>query len=87
MYYVYILQSKKNGRYYIGSTNNIERRLSEHKRGKTKSLRHLQPLRLVFQKGYCDETSARTMEQRLKKMKSRVIIEKIIKDGEIKMGL
>ncbi|MBS1986437.1 GIY-YIG nuclease family protein [Candidatus Dependentiae bacterium] len=30
-YYVYILSSKKNGTLYIGVTNNLARRLTEHK--------------------------------------------------------
>ncbi|MBU0613240.1 GIY-YIG nuclease family protein, partial [Patescibacteria group bacterium] len=30
-YYVYILASKKNGTLYIGVTNNILRRIHEHK--------------------------------------------------------
>jgi len=30
MFYTYVLQSQKNSRYYIGSTNNLERRFKEH---------------------------------------------------------
>ncbi|MEY8849134.1 GIY-YIG nuclease family protein [Psychroserpens sp. XS_ASV72] len=30
-YYVYILSNKKNGTLYIGMTNNLERRIFEHK--------------------------------------------------------
>ena len=86
MYFVYILQSIKNNRYYIGSTNNLERRLLEHNCGKTKSLKYLRPLKIVFQKGYEKESDARLIERKLKKFKSRIIIENIIKDQEIRMG-
>ncbi len=81
---VYILQSDKNGRYYIGSTNNLLRRLAEHNAGKTKSLFCLRPLKLVFKKEFALLKDARKVEKKLKKLKNRNIIERIIADGEIK---
>ena len=30
-YFVYILASKRNGTLYVGMTNNLERRITEHK--------------------------------------------------------
>ena len=79
MYYVYILQSKKNGRYYIGSTNNIDRRLSEHNSGQTKSLRYIKPLALVYAVKFNTRTEACREEQRIKQQKSRKYIKELIK--------
>jgi len=83
MYYVYILESLKNSRYYIGSTNNIQRRLEEHNAGKTKSLKYLRPLRIVFSRKCKDRISARRLEAKLKQYKSRSIIEQIVRDQNI----
>jgi putative endonuclease len=87
MYFVYILQSLKTGRYYIGSTNNVERRISEHNGGKTKSLRSHRPLELKFCKSFDIKQKAIDMEIKIKKLKSREIITRIVSDGELKMGL
>lgn len=86
MHFVYILQSEKNGRYYIGSTNDLERRLLEHNSGKTKSLKYIQPLKLVFKKEFETMVEARKMEAHLKRLKSRSILSRIIMDGDIKTG-
>jgi len=87
MSFVYILQSDKNGKYYIGSTNDLERRLLEHNFRKTKSLKNLLPVKLIFKKELAQLIQARRIERKLKKMKSRSILERIIKDQEIKPGL
>ena len=80
---VYILQSLKNGRYYIGSTNNFERRFAEHSNGSVKATKNILPIKLIFKQEFTDIKTARQIEYRLKKKKSRVIIEKIISDGKI----
>ncbi|MFH1777782.1 MAG: GIY-YIG nuclease family protein, partial [Candidatus Omnitrophota bacterium] len=36
MYYVYVLKSNKNGRFYTGHTVNLERRFLQHTCGKDK---------------------------------------------------
>ncbi len=83
---VYILKSESNGRYYIGSTNNLARREEEHGRGKTKYTKIAGPFELVFKQEFVDIKLARQIEYKLKKLKSRVIIEKIINEGVIKLG-
>lgn len=85
--FVYILQSKLNLRYYIGSTIDIEKRFSEHQNGYVKSTKNLRPLELIFYKRYEKISDARKIEYKLKKMKSRNIIEKIISEQEIRISL
>lgn len=80
---VYILLCR-NKRYYIGSTNNLKRRLFEHENGLVKYTKNILPVKLVFFQKYNDITQARKLEYQLKKKKSKTIIEKIIKDGYIK---
>jgi hypothetical protein len=47
MYDVYIPVSRKIGRFYVGSTDDVERRLFQHNAGYSKSTRHGVPWRLV----------------------------------------
>ena len=62
-------------RYYIGSTNNIERRIKEHKLSKVDATRVFQPLELLFSREYDNLPMARKIEKLLKKQKSKGIIE------------
>lgn len=78
---VYILQSIKNQRYYIGSTNNLERRLLEHDRGLVSATKGLRPLALQRFILCPSITDARQAEYRLKKYKSRKIVERVLASG------
>jgi len=46
MFYMYILKDK-NGELYIGSTNDLKKRFSEHNAGKVTSTKYKRPLKLV----------------------------------------
>ncbi|HEY1063626.1 MAG TPA: GIY-YIG nuclease family protein [Daejeonella sp.] len=48
MYFSYILKSEKDGRFYYGSTQNIEERLKKHNKGDIKSTKNRRPLILHF---------------------------------------
>ncbi|MEW6086999.1 MAG: GIY-YIG nuclease family protein [bacterium] len=84
---VYILKSVLNGRYYIGSTDNLDIRLKWHENGYVKSTKNLRPLKLVFYQSFNTGKEAKQIEYRIKELKNREIIEKIIRDGFIKMKL
>lgn len=48
MYYTYILFSQTADRYYVGSTDDLERRLEDHKRGKSKYTRQVNDWALKY---------------------------------------
>ena len=65
-YYVYVLKSKKDNKCYIGSTNNLKKRLKEHNDGKVFSTKNRRPLVLKYYEAFLSEKDARLREQRLK---------------------
>jgi putative endonuclease len=69
-YYVYILTNYKNGTLYIGVTNNLYRRLQEHKDKSTKGFTQKYNLtKLVYYELYFDIRIALEREKNLKKWK------------------
>lgn len=62
MYYVYVLRSLKDNKLYIGYTNNLTRRLTEHNKGSTKSTKHRRPFRLAYQESYKTKSEAAKRE-------------------------
>lgn len=66
MYYVYIIKSLKDKKLYIGSTNNLQRRLKEHNDGKVISTKPRIPFELIYYEAYKAEKDARKREKNLK---------------------
>ena len=82
---VYVLVNAK-GRYYVGSTNDLQRRIKEHNLGNTKFTREQGPWRLAFHQYYNTLSQARKVERTVKRLKRKDIIERIIREGRIKLG-
>ena len=76
-YFVYILKNKK-GNYYIGSTNNIKRRLEEHKRGLSTYTRDRGPWELIYTEEYNDSVNAKRREYKIKQKKRKTYIDWLI---------
>ena len=67
-FYVYILSSKKNGTLYIGLTNDIERRVAEHKSKNYKGFTAKHNVtQLVYFESFESNHDAYTRERQLKK--------------------
>jgi putative endonuclease len=80
-YFVYILQSDSSGKYYIGSTDNIQRRVSQHNAGYSKATKSGVPWVLKRAEEYSTLTEARQREAQIKRMKSKKWIEWLLGEG------
>ena len=65
-FYVYILLSKKDDRLYIGYTNNLRRRLSQHAKGEVSSTKNRRPFKLIHYEYFINEVDAKAREIFLK---------------------
>ena len=66
MFYVYILKSAVDNNCYIGSTNDLRKRLREHNCGKVFSTKLRKPFEVVYYEAYKAEKDARKREHNLK---------------------
>ena len=78
MHFLYILESEKDGRYYIGVSSDPCRRLIEHNKGLSKSTRVRRPFKLVYKEKFQDIGSAYRRERYLKGLKSSKVIARIV---------
>ena len=67
MFYLYILKSTRDDNLYIGSTNDLRRRLSEHNNGLNRSTKARRPFELRYYEACACEHDARKREYNLKK--------------------
>jgi putative endonuclease len=68
MYYVYLTASRKHGTLYLGVTNNVVRRIHEHKSKATPGFTsRYDVVRLVWFECYDDPANAIAREKQIKK--------------------
>ena len=71
MYSVYVIQNPE-GRFYIGLSEDVEKRLHDHNLGISKWTRNRGPWKLVWQEGPMTLSEARKLEAHLKRQKGGV---------------
>jgi putative endonuclease len=76
--FLYILQSETSGKFYVGSTDDLERRLSEDGRGHTPSTRGRGLWKLVHKEGFASLLEARRRELEIKRWKSSRMIRALV---------
>ncbi|MEK7631193.1 MAG: GIY-YIG nuclease family protein [Patescibacteria group bacterium] len=78
MIFIYVIKSTQHKYRYVGITSDIQRRISEHNGGKTKSTKGYAPFTLVLTEHYKDYTEARKREIFLKSGKGRQLLDSLI---------
>jgi putative endonuclease len=78
MWYVYILSSEKDKNLYVGSTDDIRRRINEHNSGKADSTRCRMPLKLEAYIAVKEKSKAIQLEEYLKTGSGKAILKKRI---------
>jgi len=78
MYKVYILQSLKNHRYYIGHTKNLEERIKRHNNGRVKSTKSGSPWKIIYTESFDGKSDACRREAEIKKYKSGIKFKKLL---------
>ena len=78
-YYVYVLKSKIKNHFYIGITNNLERRLKEHNLGNICWTKRYKPWDILYTETMGNKIEARKREKYLKSHSGRKWVKKNIK--------
>jgi putative endonuclease len=78
MWYVYIMRSMVDNNLYVGSTNNIRRRLTEHNSGNVDSTKSRMPFSLEAYVAVKDKAKAIELEQYFKTGSGRALLQKRI---------
>jgi putative endonuclease len=78
MFFTYILKSYVNGKFYVGSTQDIQDRLSRHNSGRSKATKTGIPWEIVYLEEFDTRSMAMVREMEIKNWKSHDRIEKLI---------
>jgi len=81
MWYIYILRMA-DGEYYVGSTNDLKRRMEEHARGRGVSIKWRLPVVLEAYIAVKSEQIARSLEKYLKTSSGKATLRKRILPDE-----
>ncbi|MBV6646038.1 MAG: GIY-YIG nuclease family protein [Cyclobacteriaceae bacterium] len=78
MYFVYALKSKIRNYIYVGLTNNLERRFTEHNSGKNRTTKPYGSFDLIYSEEFDSRPEARIREKYLKSGIGKEFLRKLV---------
>ena len=79
MYFVYVLLSLKDQKFYIGFTSNLENRLKDHHAGRNTSTKSRRPFQLVYYEAHLSKEDAQRRERYFKSTKGKVSLKQMLR--------
>jgi putative endonuclease len=79
MYYTYVLQSLKDGQFYVGFTENLKLRFERHSKGSVESTRQRRPLKLIYYEACVDIEDAMRREKYFKTYHGKMFLKRRLK--------
>lgn len=80
-WYVYVLRSHKDQMFYIGSTNDLERRVHQHQNGENVSTAKRLPVDLIYFEGHRSKDDALRREKYFKTTKGKVTLRQMLRNA------
>ncbi|NCS32761.1 MAG: excinuclease ABC subunit C [Candidatus Nealsonbacteria bacterium CG18_big_fil_WC_8_21_14_2_50_37_10] len=79
-YYIYVIESTKDGGLYTGYTTNLTQRLKEHNRGLNFSTKPNRPWKLIYYEACLNENDAKRREKYLKTSQGQRLLKRRLKE-------
>ena len=79
-FYIYVLKSLQKDFIYVGFTNNLKRRFTEHNNKEELSTKHYAPFDLIHYEAYINEKDAKRREDYFKTTKGKVTLRQMLRE-------
>ena len=79
-YYLYVLQSLKDNKFYTGITSDLRKRVKEHNSGKNISTSYRRPLKLIYYEAYLRKDDVLAREKYLKTSMGKRVLKKQLRN-------
>ena len=85
-YCVYVLQSRRDLLLYHGYTTNLEKRIIDHNRGKTKSTSKRRPMKLIYCEFFINKSDALRREKYFKTSQGKRMLKLLLRETFININ-
>ena len=87
MNFVYVLLSDFDNKFYIGFTDDVERRLKDHNSGKVPSTAPRRPFKVIYYEAHLSKDDALRREEYFKTAKGKTTLKQILRNSLVELSL